>query len=310
MGNKYSKWNLAKTYREKEVISIFSGQDICYFQHNITKVYLIEGYVRFSHTPLDDIDYEILARLIGSRVIVMEQLYCYLYIQGIDVSMQELEQRMQMLHSRGLVKKGIIINGKRKTFINHVYYENMEFYIPAEAGVRSFEKRYSQKPYIKKYKKDWTGITWYEYIRSGIMWNQIILKLLIENKNVNNFNIQFAYSKNRDENKNYVPLLINTTTNAYVFEFVRGLEKGKEAIVTKWQQWVKCNKIYAKKINLVFLCENLYHMEMMAMFFKRMTYESPIQIYFTHDEWWFGLEKGKIKRLDLSEGRLVSGRFI
>lgn len=307
MSNKYSKWNMATTYkrRNQDVIDVFKGQEICFFQYRATRVYLLDTYINCCHSPLDSIDFEILERVIASRVIVVEQLYCYLYLQGIDVNIQELIQRLQILHSKGMVRKGIIINGKRKTFINYTYFENMEFYEPTRAGVDFLRSKEVNGIGIRHYSKGWTNISWQEYVRSGIMWNQIVLKLLLRNDEITNFNIQFLYKNHKSGIQNiYIPLLINTKNRIYVFEFVRGIDVGRTILEKKWQQWKKQSQINGRTVNVVFLCENEYHMEMMVVYFKEIVDENVISIYFTHDELWFGTDKGNIKKLCLSEGIL------
>jgi len=313
MSNKYTKWNKAETYKKNniDVVDVFSGQESCFFQYKATRVYLLDTYRDTCHSPLDIIDLEILARIMASRIIVVEQIFCYLYMQGINITMQELIHRLQILHSKGMVKKGIIINGRKKVFINYTYYENMEFYETTQLGENFLRSRRLQQLSKRQYSREWTEGSWYEYVRSSIMWNQVILKLLLSNNSINNFNIHFLYrEKDVSARGIHVPLLISTKKRIYVFEFVRGIRPGKEIVQSKYVQWSNHPLLYGKKINLVYLCENEYHMELMASCLKEFISENAIPVYFSNDELWFGLDKCKIRKMCFDEGSLKKNKFI
>lgn len=311
MANKYSKWNLAETYQKKnkEVVDVFKNQETCFFQNKATHIYLMDTYVYPCHSALDNVDFEIMARIVASRVIAIEQLYCYLYIQGLDITMPELIQRLQILHSKSMIRKGMVINGRRKRFINHIYLENMDFFEPTKMG-RDFLHNMAFKGLnMRMHSKEWTCITWYEYVRSSIMWNQIILKLLLHSNHINHFNMQFLIRGNKHK-RVYVPLLISTRQKTYVFEFVRGLAKGKIFMEEKWKKWKNCPEVYGEKVHLVFLCENEYHMETMVMHLNNLIDESEISIYFTHDDLWFGENRERFKKYCLDERKLKTYTFI
>ena len=302
MSNKYSKWNLADTYRKrnKDVVSVFQGQEMCFFQYKATQVYSINAYIEYHHSALDNLDIEILCRIMSSHAIVMEQLYCYLYIQGLDVSYTELTQRLKVLLSKSFIRKGMVINGKEKTFLNHLYYENLEFYEIAPAGERFLKNMGISISGAKKYNDSAINISWYEYIKASIMYNQVVLKLLLNNPHIRDFCLHVVF-KDKNMKEIYAPLVINTDKKMYVFEFVRGTSEGKRMLTEKYLKWRKYPKVKGREVNLVFLCENDYHMELMASHIKNIAENNSLKMYFTFDKLWFGLENEKISSFNVDE---------
>lgn len=312
MMNRYSKWNRADTYRKrnKDIVSVFKGQEMCFFQYKANHVYCINAYVRYCHSALDKVDIEILCRILESHVIVLEQLYCYMYMQGMDVSLTELTHRLQILHSKNFIRKGLVISGRENTFLNHVYYENLEFYQIMPPGVVFLRNIGISINEANQYDHPAINISWYEYVKASIMYNQIVLQLLLKNEHVQNFNFHFLFKMGGGVKAVYAPLVVNTDKKLYVFEFIRGTKEGKRVIVEKYFKWRKNSKIRGRYVNLVFLCENEYHMEMMVSHMKNIADCKFLSIYFTFDKLWFGLEKEKIMKLNLEEGHLSKRRSL
>lgn len=298
---------MADTYKKgnSEGVSVFKGQETVFFQYKVNKVYPIEAYFHCCYSILDDIDVEILSRIIASHAIVLEQLYCYLHLQGIDMNLQELVMRIHILQSKSMIKRGLITNGKRKNFLNFTYYENIEFFEATKDAEYFLRNRAIPGIRKKEYVMEYAELPWHMYVRASIMWNQIILKLLLTDDNIKDFNMHFLYRKRNVKMSDiYVPLLVNTEHKVYVFEFVRGVDAGKDTVKEKYQKWSSCLRIHGRPIHLVFLCENEYHMEMMAASLKEEVEKIKMPVYFSHDDLWFCGEKGKIMRLCMLEGRL------
>lgn len=230
----------------------------------------------------------------------MEQLYCYLYIQGLDISYPELMQRLQVLLSKSFIRKGMVINGKERTFLNHLYYENLEFYEIAPAGSRFLRNMGIPISDAKKYNDSAISISWYEYVKASILYNQVVLKLLLNNAHIREFSLHAVF-KDKNMKEVYAPLVINTDQKMYVFEFIRGTSQGKKILTEKYLKWRKYPKLKGKEVNLVFLCENDYHMELMALHIKNIVENNSLKMYFTFDELWFGLESEKISYFDVDE---------
>ena len=125
------------------------------------------------------------------------------------MSYTELMQRLQVLLSKSFIKKGIVINGKEKTFLNHLYYENLEFYEIAPSGKRFLKNMGIPISDAKKYNDSVIGISWYEYVKASILYNQVVLKLLLNNDHIRDFSLHVVL-KDKDMKEIYAPLVINT----------------------------------------------------------------------------------------------------
>lgn len=71
------------------------------------------------------------------------------------------------------------------------------------------------------------SISWYEYVKASILYNQVVLKLLLNNAHIRDFSLHAVF-KDKNMKEVYAPLVINTDQKMYVFEFIRGTSQGKK----------------------------------------------------------------------------------
>lgn len=296
MANKYSNWNKASNYSNRN--------NIIYHLPPYIKVpelfqpktnFILENKPIKNSTTLQNLylnllDTEIITRIACSYGLTTLQLKIYLQLAGYHISQFKLEEYLYRLAKLKMICHSTFKDlscstaNQKSNIVTQYWYLAPNGYDVAkeiEAPIATQEK---PRPNYKNYGQ-------YDFALSNILWNQIIINQLLYSNNLKNFQIHTKESLN--DKPFYVPLKLRTTHNLYIFEYICDLSFKHNHLQEILSQWISYKKEQKIPFTLVFVCKNNILMNKLKKYFNTSTI-SQFPLLFSKSEEWFQNTSGKL----------------
>ena len=284
MTQKYGNWNYASYYsncnRIDDCEEEFSTEKLLYGEDPV------EIQVRNYHYSIDDFvvgsfENHILLRIAASNGLTKGQLEKYLLLQGLVFEEAFLNNRLYRLVEYGYLSLIIFrrMSDNKKILIYEMTDKGYDYLKRKDCPIINFEK------------EELFGKDIFRSMRTKMVSNQIVLKLLCGLKEFRSFYFQRRIGLKIQTNGTYsivVPLYIQTKEKKYMFEFVGNTIEGKRIFQNRMEILLSIKNIIEKNTVLVIVAETYEHMQTMTT--EMLAYEKRalgMDILYTHDSEWF-----------------------
>ena len=300
MTKEYGIWNNASYYpncnKINRELTEYSTERMLYTD---TAEFQIRYYYSIEEMIIGSFELHILQRVAASHGITKGQLEKYLIMQGLEINMVLLNERLF-----DLVKKGYLTLIKYR---NADYNADNIIYDIGNRGVAYLKKH--EFPAQNPMEEYLTGKDLLRYMRMKILSNQIALHLLCETDNLKNFYFQKELKiKNKNEDINiYFPLYLKTESTEpkyYAFEFVGNNSIGKKIFEERMEKILKYKNLVPENVVIILVAETFDHMT--TLINKMDSYEKRDlnrTVLYTHDSEWFYDVSGRIYAMARAMGQ-------